>query len=114
MTAHNTLISGFGVGASINVPLSSTLNMYYTLFDTDVASDGNATLSHTVQGTAGFVDPANRNYHIGFNSAARDNGGFTIVPTDFDGDPRPLGASNDIGADETRFLHGLFLPLTRR
>jgi hypothetical protein len=42
MTAHNTLISGFSVGASITGPVSSTLDMYYTLFDTNVASNGNA------------------------------------------------------------------------
>ena len=114
LTAHNTLISGFAIGASNTQPISSTLNLYYTLFDTNVALFGNATFSNIFQGPASFVDPANRNYHIGFNSAARDHGGASIVPTDIDGDPRPLGAAYDIGADETRFLQGQFLPLLSR
>jgi len=67
-----------------------------------------------VFGAAALVDPAKGDYHILANSAARDTGVSTFVTTDFDGDPRPLGAANDIGADETRFNYGSFLPLVRR
>ena len=114
VTADNTLLSGFTTGVSISYPVTSTVNALYTLFDSNVAAAGNASFTHAVFGAAGFVDPAKRDYHITYNSAARDRGGFTILATDFDGDARPLGAGNDIGADETRFTHGLFLPLARR
>lgn len=46
-----------------------------------------------------FVDPSNRDYHLGTNSPARDVVD-TGPTTDFEGDPRPRGARFDIGADE--------------
>ena len=52
-------------------------------------------------GSAAFVDPlAGGHYHIGPDSVAVDagvNGGVTL---DIDGDPRPLGAGFELGADE--------------
>jgi hypothetical protein len=98
----------------VSYPLNSNVSLLYTLFDTDVAATGSTSFSHSVFGTAGFIDPAGRNYHISFNSAARTAGGATLLSDDFDGDPRPLDGINDIGADETRFTDGLFLPLLRR
>jgi len=114
VTADNTLISGFSTGVSVSYPFTSHVSLIYTLFDTNVGATGAADFTHTVTGAAGFIDPAHQNFHIGFNSAARDSGGPTYLTTDIDGDPRLLGAAIDIGADETRFALGVFLPLMRR
>jgi hypothetical protein len=46
-----------------------------------------------------FVDAANRDYRLSANSPARDMVD-TGPATDFEGDPRPLRARFDIGADE--------------
>lgn len=57
--------------------------------------------SITVSGNPAFKDPANGDYHITGFSAAIDAGVDAGVTEDIDGDPRPMGAGYDIGADET-------------
>lgn len=47
-----------------------------------------------------FVAPDEGNYHIDPGSAAVDAGVDAGVAWDVDGEPRPMGASYDIGADE--------------
>lgn len=47
-----------------------------------------------------FIDPDSGDYHIGPGSAAIDSGINAGVITDIDGEPRPMGAGYDIGADE--------------
>ena len=47
-----------------------------------------------------FVDPANDDFHLLFNSPAIDAGTNTGVATDYDGTARPQGAAYDIGAYE--------------
>jgi hypothetical protein len=50
-----------------------------------------------------FVDAAQNDYHLQLGSPAIDAGTSQGSPsTDIDGDPRPLGAGVDIGADEFR------------
>jgi hypothetical protein len=114
LTAANTLLSGFSTGIMSLHPASVTVSADYTLFDENVGALGNAAFTHNVFGAPAFVDPAGRDYHILANSAARDTGLSTLVSTDIDGDHRPIGPANDIGADETRFVTAVFLPLSRR
>ena len=47
-----------------------------------------------------FVSPGNGDYHLLWNSPCIDAGTNVEVYTDFDGDPRPLGAGFDMGYDE--------------
>ena len=67
-----------------------------------------------------FVNPANHNYHLASGSPCID-AGTTAVPdppglptTDFEGDPRVLGAAPDIGADEYPYVRRIYLPLVTR
>jgi len=114
LTAVNTLLSGFSTGIMSLHPASVTVSADYTLFDLNVGGLGNAAFTNNVFGAAAFADPAGRDYHLLANSAARDTGLSTLVSTDIDGDHRPIGPANDIGADETHFVSAVFLAVTRR
>ncbi len=52
------------------------------------------------------------NFHLGSGSAAIDAGVNAGVSEDIDGDPRPMGGSFDIGADEFRPL--IFIPIVHQ
>jgi hypothetical protein len=59
--------------------------------------------AHSVIATASalFADAAANDFHLALSSPAIDAGTFLDnLPRDLDGDPRPQGASFDIGADE--------------
>jgi hypothetical protein len=51
-------------------------------------------------GDPGFVNAADRDFHLTSTSPARDAGTNVGVSTDFEGDPRLWGNHPDIGADE--------------
>jgi predicted outer membrane repeat protein len=111
----NTLVSGYAVGLELGS--SGSLTEDYTLFS-GVTLPYSGTVSagaHSFSGTAGFVDPAAGNFHIGAGSDAINAGAATSVAVDFDGQPRPSGAASDIGFDEFQAsLYWLYLPLVRR
>jgi hypothetical protein len=52
----------------------------------------------------GFVAPSAGDYHLAPGSAAIDTGVASGAGRDIDGEPRPMGAGYDLGADE-------FMPL---
>jgi len=58
------------------------------------------TTSHDFTGDPDFVDPGADNYHLGAASQAIDRGPGVGVSEDIDGNPRPIGAGYDLGADE--------------
>ena len=62
--------------------------------------------AHSFVAPAGsvFVDPANHDFHLLFNSPAIDAGTNTGIATDFDGTARPQGSGYDIGAYENKPL----------
>ena len=75
---------------------------------------GGAVCTNNLFGDPRFADPAAGNYHIEPDSAAWDAGVNAGVIIDIDGDPRPLVAGYDIGADELQPLLYAYLPLVSR
>ena len=68
-----------------------------------------------VEGDPRFVDIAAADFHLRSDSPAIDRGSAAAAPdADWDGDPRPIGAGYDIGADEYAERLYLYLPLVVR
>ncbi|GBD08548.1 hypothetical protein HRbin22_00788 [Candidatus Thermoflexus japonica] len=114
----NTILVSHTVG--ITVAAGSTATLEATLWGsgpwangTDWGGNGTVvTGTVNIWGDPAFVDPAGGNYHIGPGSAAINAGVNAGVATDIDGDPRPIGAGYDIGADE--YIARIYLPLVLR
>ena len=64
-----------------------------------------------VSGDPPFINPAGDDYHLQSSSAAIDAGVDVGVPSDLNGDARPIGSGFDIGYDETPGTHFIYLPL---
>jgi predicted outer membrane repeat protein len=100
----NNIIVGNKVG--INVDDTSSLKIDTTLWGeinaNDINLNGTGTINdtHNLIGDPKFVNPADNNFHIRANSAARDAGIVTAETIDIDSETRPEGDSYDIGADE--------------
>jgi len=112
MTLTNNVIVGHETGIHNRNNVSPTL-VTNDLWDNDLNYKGVTTGTTDVHVAPQFVDTTAGDYHLADDSPLIDAG--TIVPevtTDFDGDPRPIGVSHDIGADEWgRFI---FMPLVLR
>jgi parallel beta-helix repeat protein len=65
---------------------------------------------HDIQADPLFTNPAGDDFHLQASSPCIDAGTDAGVISDIDGDPRPVGAGYDIGADECR-QWGIYLPL---
>jgi len=118
ITLVNTILVSHTVG--ISVTAGSTVTLEGTLWGIGVWANGTdwagagAILIGLVNvwGDPDFANPAGGDYHIRRGSAAVDAGVDAGVTTDMDGDPRPVGAGFDIGADE--YMPGVHLPLVVR
>ncbi len=82
---------------------------------------GNTTLDYDLPGALGpgnhdlqsdplLAAPDRDDYHLRASSPCVDAGTIVPIATDMDGDPRPLGAGYDLGADES-MLKYVYLPL---
>jgi len=101
LSLANSIIAGHTVGITNTNPASSIVTADHTLFDGNGTDYGSGvTSTNEVSGNPAFVAPATDDYHILFGSAAIDQGVDAGVTDDIDGDPRPIGAGYDIGADE--------------
>lgn len=104
----NTILVSHTVG--ISVTEGSTVTLEATLWggagwanDADWGGTGvvvTGTPAYNYWGDPAFLDPAEGDYHIGFDSAAVDRGVNAGIPSDIDGELRPLGEGYDLGADE--------------
>jgi len=106
----NNIVVSHAIGISNTYPASSTISADHTLFWGN--ADNGIVGTNPVYGNPRFLNPAGGNYHLGPGSAAIDVGVTEpTITADIDGDPRPIGAGYDIGADEARFV---YLPLVLR
>ena len=111
----NTILVSQAVG--ISATTGSAVTLTATLWGSGAWANGVdyggggsiSTGAINIRGDPAFVDPDGGDYHLGPGSAAIDAGVDAGVTTDIDGDPRPLGAGYDIGADEFRYT--VYLPL---
>jgi parallel beta-helix repeat protein len=109
----NTILVSHTVGITVAAGDSAilTATLWHGNTTADWGGDGGiltGTLAHNHWDDPAFVDPANGDYHITADSAARDTGVDADVDNDMDGEPRPQGPGYDIGADE----HWSCIPMT--
>jgi uncharacterized repeat protein (TIGR01451 family) len=112
----NTILVSHAVGITVTAGNTATLEV--TLWGTDTWANltdwgDKSVVVATVnrRGDPVFLAPDIGVYHIRFDSAARGEGMNAGINTDIDGQVRPGGEDNDIGADE---WNGIFLPLASR
>jgi len=95
----NTILVGHSVG--VYVYSGATARLESTLWwANDTKWTGTVYHSNDYPGDPAFVAPDEGDYHIRSTSAAIDKGVDAEVSTDIDGQPRPIGAGFDLGADE--------------
>jgi fibronectin-binding autotransporter adhesin len=113
----DTILVSHTVGVAVTAGNTASLEATLWGNDTDWAGAG-AIYTGTVNvwGDPAFADPGAGDYHIGPGSVAVDAGVSAGVTTDIDGDPRPMDAGYDIGADELRPrpVWFVYLPLVLR
>ncbi len=114
----NSIISSQQIGVRTR-SANATVNLSHTLFfdntggNTDKSAGGTITSASEFPGNPQFVNNSSYpkpDYHITFNSAARDTGTATAASVDFDGEPRIFSNLPDLGADE--FTQGFLLSKT--
>jgi len=94
-----------GVNDQISGDLSATITVRHSNFEDHGVPDGNG--NEVLIGPSNqsvdprLVAPETGDFHQSVISPTRDRGEATAPGVDFEGEPRPVGASTDIGADES-------------
>jgi PKD repeat protein len=96
----NCIIAGHVVAGLYGTGATSTRSLFYGNGSTCA---GGAVCSDSISGDPKFANPSMDDYHLSIGSAAIDTGIDAGVVIDFEGDPRPIEAGYDIGADEIIF-----------
>jgi uncharacterized repeat protein (TIGR01451 family) len=110
LTMSHTILSGHDVdlrtildssNAEDSLPPTNAADhtLWWPLMTTDIVS-GTWTHTNDLTGDPDFVNTALDDYHLNVGSHAIDQGPGVGVREDIDGNPRPLGASYDLGAVE--------------
>ncbi len=109
-TLQNNIIISQAVGIVNAAPPTVTLTATHTLFEANGLNYGAGVDSENeIPGPAALLP----DYHLSGGSNAIDRAlPLPWVTRDIDGDPRPLGAAPDVGADERR--PHIYLPLVLR
>jgi hypothetical protein len=104
ITSHTTGIHTIG----------GTVRADYNLFSGNGAdTQGPVTAGpNNLTGDPDFLDPGGLDFHLGPDSAALNRGTNAGLGIDFDGDPRPLDGSFEIGFDEASYITGLAISYT--
>ncbi|HEY1016185.1 MAG TPA: right-handed parallel beta-helix repeat-containing protein, partial [Herpetosiphonaceae bacterium] len=94
LAISETPVSGDGVCLNSN-------NLFAGGPAPDAACAPQSNLYHAAAGAAAFANLAGGDFHLTAASPALNRGqSLSLVPQDFDGQPRPSGPAADIGADE--------------
>jgi len=110
VTLTNVILVDQTVGITTTAGNTTTLNgVLWHTNGTNYGGAGSTTVQNATTGDPAFAADG---YHLTGRSAAIDNGVNSGITTDIDGDPRPMGAGYDLGADEYRFT--VYLPLVIR
>ncbi len=99
-TLTNTLFDGFEIGLLASTGAQASLDGVLWSSITTLTQGTGISVTQAVSGAAAFADAAADDYHLTLASAALDAGMPTSLNVDFEGDPRPVGAAPDLGADE--------------
>ena len=108
-TLRNSITSGhsgsnsfYATNGAAGVTLDRVLSNDTTTTLLAVDPNATATQQNGITGDPKFVSPGSPNYdyRIGSGSAAIDRAIGSTVTSDFEGQPRPIGAAADVGADE--------------
>jgi uncharacterized repeat protein (TIGR01451 family) len=94
----NSILVSQTVGITVTAGSTATLNGALWFGNgANTGGAGDITVNHEITGDLAFAPDG---YHLTAASAAIDQGVDAGVTTDIDGDPRPIGAGYDLGADE--------------
>jgi hypothetical protein len=112
---NNIVVSNtYGIGAHTNS--SGTLDYNDVWGNTTQDYDLPGALEpgpHDIQADPLLTNPAGDDFHLQASSPCIDAGTDAGMMSDIDGDPRPVGAGYDIGADEFRQRY-IYLPLVEK